>query len=208
MRVFSSLITALCLAFSAHAFAGGVPEKAEDTNPIKVGQTLPEITLKDINGKDVALKKLAAQQKTLLVFYRGGWCPYCNRHLSDLRKVESDLKTLGYQIVAISPDLPENLKESLDKNKLEYQLLSDSKADAAKALGIAFKVDAETNKKYLGYGIDLEKASGEKHRILPIPAAILLDTTGKVDFIFSSPDYTVRVDQDVLLAAAKSAAKQ
>ncbi|WP_086934585.1 peroxiredoxin-like family protein [Agarilytica rhodophyticola] len=189
------------------AYADKVPEDAAKVCPIKVGQEIPKVTLQGIDGKNVDLAAKIGEKPTVLVFYRGGWCPYCNVHLGELKTIESDLKAMGYQIVAISPDLPKNLKQSMDKNEISYTLLSDSKATAVKAMGLAFKVDAETYKKYLGYNIDLEEASGEKHHILPVPAALITDTSGKVRFSFHSPDYKVRIDTDVLLAAAKSALK-
>ncbi len=190
---------------SHHALAGAVPEDPNAVCPIKTGQSLPELTLRNIEGGEFNLNKAVSAKPTVLIFYRGSWCPYCNVHLGELKTVEADLKSLGYQVIAVSPDLPANLKKSVAKSELEYQLVSDSQAKAAKALGLAFKVDADTYKKYLGYGINLEEASGEKHHMLPIPAAIILDKSGVVKFAFTSPDYKVRVDTSVLLAAAKSA---
>lgn len=183
----------------------GVPEDANKVCPIKVGQTIPKISLLDVNGKDVSLNAEIAKKPTVLIFYRGGWCPYCNIHLGELKTIEKDLEALGYQVVAVSPDRPENLKKSLDKNELTYTLLSDNKANAVKTLGLGFKVDDETYKKYLGYNINLEKASGQNHHILPIPTALILDKDGLVRFSFASPNYKVRVDTTVLLAAAKAA---
>lgn len=196
----------LSLVFSsAYLQAGNVPDDASGVCPIKVGQTLPELTLKNIDGGAFDLNKAVSSKPTILIFYRGSWCPYCNVHLGEIKTVESDLKALGYQVIAVSPDLPKNLKKSMDKNGLDYQLVSDSNALAAKSLGLAFRVDADTYKKYLGYGINLENASGETHHLLPIPAAIILDKAGVVKFAFTSPDYKVRVDTSVLLAAAKAA---
>ena len=194
-----SLLTCL------NANAREAPERAGDVCPIKVGQALPRLMLTDIAGKAFDLNKAVAEQPTILVFYRGSWCPYCNTHLGEMQTIEKPLRDLGYQIIAISPDLPKNLAASVAKNTLQYQLLADTKAIAAQALGLAFRVDDATNSRYLGLGIDLEKASGEKHRLLPVPAAIVLDTSGSVRFVFSSPDYKVRVNTRVLQAAAETA---
>jgi len=199
------------LGFSVFAFGASagqaIPQSSEDVCPIKVGQSLPPLSLKNSDGKTVNLNKSVADKPAILIFYRGSWCPYCNTHLGELKTIEGKLKSLGYQIIALSPDLPENLKKSVDKNDLDYQLLSDSKAEAAKALGLAYKVDEATYKMLVGYNINLEQASGEKHHILPVPAAVLVGTDGAVKFIFSSPDYKVRIDTKVLLAAAESYAE-
>ena len=209
IRVVVSLISAALvialLSTQALADRHAVPDDANKVCPIKIGQNIPQLVLQDVNGKDISLNAELAKKPTVLIFYRGGWCPYCNIHLGELKKAEKDLKAMGYQVVAVSPDLPNNLKASLDKNELTYTLLSDSKANAVKALGLGFKVDDETYKKYLGYDINLEKASGEKHHILPIPAALILDKEGLVKFSFTSPNYKVRIDNAVLLAAAKAA---
>lgn len=205
LQVFTLLFFSV-IGFSASS--ANLPLTAENTCPIKVGQSLPDLTLHDIEGKAFDLNMAVAKKPTVLIFYRGGWCPYCNVHLADLRKIEGDLKEMGYQMLAISPDLPVNLKKSIEEHGLGYTLISDSKAVAATALGLAFKVDAKTYEKYLSFNINLEKASGETHHALPIPAAILLDTTGMVKFVFAGPDYKTRIDNDVLLAAAKSALKK
>lgn len=203
-RFLISILLLVSFVMSAYAH-DVVPGKASDINPIKVGQSLPELVLTDVDGKAFHLNKVVAKKPTVLIFYRGSWCPYCNAHLGELKNIEQSLLDLGYQIIAVSPDLPINLKKSIDKNELKYTLLSDSKAEAVKALGLAFTVDAATYKKYLDHNINLEEASGEKHHILPAPAAMVLNQEGVVQFIFVSPDYKVRVKNRVLLVAAEEA---
>ena len=112
---------------------------------------------------------------------------------------------LGYQIIAISPDLPEKLRPSLEKNKLGYVLLSDSKMVASRAFGIAFKLDDEMLERFKKFGIDLEEASGETHHLLPVPSVFLVSEQGRIVFEHVDPSYKVRVDPDVLLAAAEAA---
>lgn len=205
-----STLASLTLAFvTTFSYAGsGVPTSAEKVCPIKIGQSIPSLSLQDVKGKPYNLNKAIAAKPTVLIFYRGSWCPYCNTHLGELKTIEADLQALGYQIIAVSPDLPKNLESSVKKNALEYTLVSDTKATAAKALGLAFTVDTKTYNMLLNYDIDLEAASGETHHILPTPAALVLDTHGKVRFSFVSPDYKVRVEPSVLLAAAKAAVKK
>ncbi len=207
-RLFRTLLLPLvflCSPPAAHA--DNIARSAEDIHPILVGATLPDIMLKNINGAQITLNELTKVKPTVLIFYRGSWCPYCNAHLADLRKIEAELQNLGFQILAISPDQPQFLKETTKKNKLGYTLLSDSDMTAAQALGLAFKVDDTTIKKYQGYGIDLEKNSGQQHHLLPVPAALLVNTSGEVTFTFIAPNYKVRVDKNVLLAAAKAQIK-
>lgn len=125
--------------------------------------------------------------------------------LGQLRLIESQLVEMGYQLIAISPDKIENLKETVEKNKLNYLLLSDSSASAAKAFGIGYKVDDSTVELYKKYELDLEKVSGEKHHILPVPSVFIAGTDGVIKFQYVNPDYKTRLSSEVVLAAAKSA---
>ncbi len=144
---------------------------------------------------------------TVLIFYRGGWCPYCNTQLAGLREIETQVVQLGYQIIAVSPDRPEKLRESLQKHNMNYLLLSDSKMDAATAFGIAYEVDDETSQKYSQYGIDLENVSGEKHHLLPVPSVFIISKDGKIKFHYVNPDYKIRIDPELLLTAARAVLK-
>ncbi len=127
--------------------------------------------------------------------------------MGQLQTIAGDLEKLGYQIIAISPDRPEKLKESLGKTKVEYLLLSDSSMEAARAMGVAFKVDDDTLEIFKKYNIDLEQASGQDHHLLPVPSVFVFGKDAKVKFTYVNPDYRIRIDPAVLLAAAKGAAK-
>lgn len=106
------------------------------------------------------------------------------------------------QIVGLSPDLPANLKLATEKHKLKYRLLSDSDARAIKAMGLAFRVADGVNARLRRFGIDIEKASGRRHHLLPVPAVYLLDREGRVAFSYVNPNYRVRCDPQAILAAA------
>jgi peroxiredoxin len=123
--------------------------------------------------------------------------------LGQLQEIESGLIELGYQIVAASADKSEKLSETTTELNLSYRLVSDASADGAKAFGLAFRVDDKTNQKYQGYGIDLEKASGESHHILPVPAVYLFETDGTITFSYVNPNYRVRLAPGLLLKAAQ-----
>lgn len=191
------------LPFSASA-QSSYAEKATDVQPILTGTTIPNATVNTVDGEAVEIKDLISQKPTVLIFYRGGWCPYCNAHLAELQKIEQELVKMGYQILAVSPDRPEKLKESISKHELEYTLLSDSPMNLTKAFGLAFKVDKSTVERYKENGMDLEKRSGYNHHLLPVPAVYLINPDAQVTFRYINPDYTTRIDSDVLKAAAKA----
>lgn len=175
-----------------------------NSTPLKVGDSIPDVKLRTEEDKEVSLRKLISEKPTVLIFYRGGWCPFCNRQLQSLAGIEDDLNKAGVQLLAISMDQPAKLKATPDREKLHYRLLSDSDAAAATAFGIAFKVDDATVEKYKGYGINLDAASGRDHHILPHPAVFVADTSGKIRFAHVNPDYKVRLEPKEILEAARS----
>jgi peroxiredoxin len=178
---------------------------AEDTQALKVGQKAPNVTLGTLDGETVELRKLMKRKPAVVVFYRGSWCPYCSEHLKALKEAEAPLKKMGFQIIAVSPDNPAHLKESIKDHELSYTLVSDSKIEAAKAFGVAFQVNDETVERYKGYGIDLVASSGEEHHVLPVPSVFIISSRGKIAFSHSDPNYKERLNNDKLLAAAKKA---
>jgi peroxiredoxin len=173
---------------------------------LKVGDAIPNVKLRTEDDKEVNLRQLVSEKPTVLIFYRGGWCPFCNRHLQSLAGIEDDLNKAGAQLVAISVDQPSKLKATPDREKLHYRLLSDSDAVAAKAFGIAFTVEDALVKKYKdSYQIDLEAAAGKKNHILPHPAVFVADTNGVIRFAHVNPDYKVRLEPAKILDAARPA---
>ena len=182
------------------------PQQGDPAKPILTGTRLPRMILRTSENEKYDLNQSISRKPTVLIFYRGGWCPFCNRHLAALQKIEPELAALGYQIIAVSPDRPEKLLRPVEKHGVKYLLLSDSKMEAAQSLGLAFKVDDATVLKYkTEYGIDIEADSGETHHLLPIPAALVLDTNGMIRFAYSNPDYKTRIKTTSLLHAAKRA---
>ncbi|MDF7798055.1 peroxiredoxin-like family protein [Pontiellaceae bacterium B1224] len=191
------LMAALSAAFASTA----------EIKPLTSGQPIPAATLKTAEGVDFDLQAAIAEQPTILIFYRGGWCPYCNRHLAALQDLDPQLRELGYQIIAISPDRPSELAKSADAGHLSYTLLSDSKVEAATAFGLVFTVDDGTIERYKKHNIDLEASSGESHHQLPVPAVFIVGTDGVIDFAHANEDYKKRIESEVLLNAATEAAQ-
>jgi peroxiredoxin len=183
------------IGFNAHA---QLPEKAENISPLLIGATIPDALLEAPDGSSHQLTNIMGQKPTVLLFYRGGWCPYCNAHLSEIQDAESEVVKLGYQIVAISPDSPENLKLSNEKQKLNYSLYSDGDGKLCKAIGIAFKAP----EKYAG--MLTEKSGGLNNGFLPVPSVFVVDTTGKIVFEYINPDYKTRLTSKLLIAVLKN----
>jgi len=215
LRVVGVIVTAVVLAGLSGCVSSGpgpsrrvAADSPDKINPLGVGQKIPRVMLRDAAGGAVDLQWNASRQPTVLIFYRGGWCPFCTRHLAAIGQIQPKLAKMGYQILAISPDRPSELAKSTDKGTLEYTLLSDSNMSAARAFGLAFRVDDETVDLYKSkYKIDLEASSGRKHHELPVPAAYIIDTSGTIRSRYVNPDYKTRIDPDKLLGEAKAALK-
>lgn len=122
--------------------------------------------------------------------------------MGQLHEIESQLGSVGVQLIGIAPDRPEKLRESIEKHKLGFRLLSDAQMVGAQAFGVAYTLDEPTMKQLKQYGIDVEEASGEKHHQLPVPAVFLVSTDGLIRFQYVNPDYRVRLDPALLLSAA------
>ena len=207
-KFISGLIAAFLLLISFAAMAAGNREdihaSADQVQPLLAGMKAPDFTVRDVEGNAFEFKAGQQDKPVVLTFFRGGWCPYCNLHLSEMHLAEKQLEEMGFNIWFISIDKPELLLGSLDDPEIGYTIYSDSSLDATRAFGLAFRVDDELNKRYLTYNIDLEMASGETHHVLPAPATFIIGTDGIIQFQYTNPDYKVRLHPDVLLAAARA----
>lgn len=172
-----------------------LPENAEDIAPLLVGEQIPNVQLTASDGSKVSFHDIAKTKPTVLIFYRGGWCPYCNRHLSEIGENEAAILELGYQIVAVSPDNVENLLETAEKDKLNYRLFSDGKGDFARAAGIAFQAQKRHEKRLLDWSGG-ENESG----FLPVPSVFVLNTDSEIQFEYINPNYKKRISGAMLLA--------
>ncbi|WNM20078.1 peroxiredoxin-like family protein [Flavobacterium capsici] len=175
-----------------------LPKSANDIAPLLIGEKAPNTNLTSIDGKPVSFLDVLNNNKTILVFYRGGWCPYCNKHLSALAEAEPELLKMGYKIVAVSPDSAKSLEETKSKDKVNYTLLSDSENNFSKAFGLAFEAP-KNYEKYLMKGSDNVNSS-----IIPVPSVFILDKDGTILFEYIAPDYKHRLSNELLLSVANS----
>lgn len=198
------LVLALPETLSADGDREAIHDSAAEVMPLLPGMRAPAFEVLDARGEPVVFDPDKMEKPLVLTFFRGGWCPYCNLHLAELRKAEADLESMGFDIWFLSIDRPELLYESLEQPDIGYRLLSDAKLAATRAFGLAFRLPDELVEKYVGYGIDLENASGQTHHVLPAPATYIIGTDGVINFQYTNPDYKVRLHPSVLLAAAQA----
>ena len=179
-----------------------IPNSPTEVQPLEVGSAVPAAIVQTADGKDAQLTELTTGKPSVIIFYRGGWCPYCTRHLAGLGEIEPELKARGYQILALSTDNAEYTAATEAEFKVGYQLLADPQMNAAKAFGLAYKVDQPTLDKLKSYHIDIEAASGKTHHLLPVPAVYVTDANGKIIFRHFDANYKKRLPTEELLEAA------
>ena len=177
----------------------GVPLMPQDISPLLSGENIPAVQLIDAAGKNFDLNAAVSSKPTILIFYRGGWCPYCSKQLAGLQEIEQDLTKMGYQLLAVSTDSPDNLKQTSTKQKLTYTLLSDADLSVSKQFGIAFKSPKNYDK-------FLPETSGGKNvdKLLPVPSVFILNRKGNIRFEYINPNITQRMSPALLKAAAAS----
>lgn len=195
----------LALALTVTAAEPTVPATAQEVRPLAVGAQAPVTArLQRPDGSAVTLGEALAGRPTVVVFYRGGWCPYCVRQLAGLGPIVPELEAAGWSLLAIAPDGPEGIRIATAKAGDTLTRLSDGAGEAMRAFGIAFRLDDATTAKYREYGIDLARASGHAHGQLPVPSVFAIAADGTLRFVHADPDYTRRLDPQALLKAVRA----
>ena len=128
-----------------------------------------------------------------MVFYRGQWCPYCNRQLKELQDSLSFLQAKGATLVAISPEKPANISKTVEKTNAAYSVIFDDRLKIMKSYDVAFAVDSNTIERYKKFGIDFNDANGSNGAILPVPAVYIINKEGRIVFKHFDTDYRKRV---------------
>ena len=207
MQPYSSFFGMLAVVAVMSARAE-IPADPAQVHPLPVGARAPMFEGITADGKVRSFTPDGFRHPTIVIFYRGGWCPYCNMQLNDLRLVEPKLRAQGFEIVFLSTDRPEILYSSLKEADIHYTLLSDSHLKAAKAFHVAYHLDDATIAKQKQYGVNLERTTGTTLHELPVPSVFIIDTTGTIRYVYSNPDYKVRLASDALLTAAMPYARK
>jgi peroxiredoxin len=160
---------------------------------LNVNDTAPDFSAKDQDGKILHLKDQLKNGAVVLVFYRGQWCPFCNRQLKKLEDSLSLITGKGASLVAISPEKPENIAKTIEKTKASYPILFDDGLTIMKSYDVAFAVDDKTIEKYKTYGIDFSEVNGSTNGAnLPVPAIYVISKEGKIVFRHFDKNYTKR----------------
>ena len=181
-----------------------VAATAGEIVPLHTGDDAPRFTVESVEGKPVDFDPRKLERPVVIIAFRGGWCPFCNTQLSELRHVIPEIKAMGVDVLFLSGDRPELLYDSLEDDTrddiagLDYTILSDANASAAIAFGIAFRASEKTVQRRQEKGQDIEASSMALHGVLPVPSVFAIDTDGQIRFAYSNADYKVRLPADEL----------
>jgi peroxiredoxin len=157
-----------------------------------VSSKAPDFKAKDQNGNPLRLKDLLKEGKVVLVFYRGNWCPYCNRELSRLQDSLQLIKDKGATLIAVSPEKPEGIAKTIEKTKAAFPIVYDEGLKIMKAYEVEFEVPENTITRYRNSGLDIEKNNGPNGKYLPVPAIYIIDKESTITYRFFEPDYKKR----------------
>jgi len=186
-----------------------IAESADQAQPLQVGQNAPQFVVRTVDNEAFIFDPRSLDRPAVLITFRGGWCPYCNMHLSELKDIVSEIDALGVDVLFLSGDRPDLLYSTLsretqdDIDGLDYTILSDADAQAAVALGIAFKASQKTIERRYKKQQDIADSSMLRHGVLPVPSVFAIGRDGVIEYVYSNSDYEVRLPADELLTVVK-----
>jgi peroxiredoxin len=188
-------IAAPMLADPVLAPDAALPTDAETAakQAVRAGKPAPRATFKNAEGKEIELAELIEDGPVVLIFYRGGWCPFCVEQLKAFNNELSAIKSAGGRVIAVSTELPEHAAKTKRKSKLGFDVLSDPGAKAARAFGVAW-----ANARY---GPGLEKYQGNAKGEIPLGVTYVIDTDGTVRWAYLEHDYKKRATPEQAIEA-------
>ena len=188
------------------------PKKAMDAEPSAVpndpaaalehakrqGDEVPlDLTFKNAEREEITLEKMVEDGPIALIFYRGGWCPYCTGSLRKFEAASKEFESAGVKVYAITPETTNRLQGTAEKNHLDHiTLLSDEGMVAGRAFGVAWKNN--------GYG-HLDKYNGNDRREIPLGVTYVINTDGTIAWAWLDDDYKKRAEPADVVAAARKA---
>ena len=195
MKILKTLLFAVLLTV--------VPIYGQDASKaLKVGDKVPNFTLKNALGKKVKLSALLKKGNVVLTWYRGGWCPYCNRALQSWQEALPELKAQGATFIALTPELPDYSLSTKEKHHLQFEVLTDLNNEVARSYGLVFTLDEATATRY-EQGFGLSAYNGNHLNQLPMPATYIIDQKGVIQYAFVNPDYTQRANPEEVIKKLK-----
>ncbi len=176
----------------------GITSKAK-----QVGQQAPDFALPNAKGEVVRLSDYLQKGPVVLTWYRGGWCPYCNLTLRRLQMELPQFQALGAQLIALTPELPDQSLSTAEKNELQFEVLSDVENQVARDYGLVFQLSPEVAELYQK-AFDLHGSNGDESNELPLAATYIIQPSGAISYAFLDVDYRNRAEPAEVLEALRA----
>jgi peroxiredoxin len=192
------LLSFIILLFSFSSFAQEKPEG------LFINSKAPDFKAKDQSGVDINLKDLRKKGPVVLIFYRGNWCPYCNKELTRLQDSLHLITEKGATVIAVTPEASEGINKTIEKTKAMFSIVHDEEMKIAKGYKVAYEVDERTTGRYKSFGTDLLAINEQKLKVvLPVPAVYIINKEGTVTYRYFNEDYKKRPAIKDILAELK-----
>lgn len=173
---------------------------------LTVGTIAPDIEAFDHQDQKIELDRLLESGPVVITFYRGEWCPHCNNYMMNLQDSLYLIKSYGATVIAITPESDMYIDETIGKTGADFSIIWDENHKIMDDYKVSFRLGGTKNAIYKIGGINVSKASGSDHRILPVPATYIIGADGKIKGGFFNEDYTLRMPvKDILIILEKSA---
>lgn len=218
--VHSAFAVLMCMSFISSVYIkyghADVPiaQTAAAIQPLGEGDNAPRFVVKTVTNQPFEFDPKNLDRPVILLAFRGGWCPFCNMYLVEMRNVIPEIRSLGVDVLFLSGDRADLLFASL-KNEtqeaidgLDYTILSDADAQAAIALGIAFRASEKTLRRRADKGDDIAGSAMLQHGVLPVPSVFAIDKQGIIRFAYTNADFRIRLPAAELMAAARAIAAE
>ncbi len=172
----------------------------------RTGDQAPDFMLPSAQGPFVRLSDRLAQGPVVLVWYRGGWCPYCNRQLAAWQGMLHELNVAGGQLLALCPDLPDSTMSTAERQGIAFPMLSDTGNVVARSYGLVYELPQAVAELYRG--INLPAYTGNRRMELPLAATYLIDSEGVIRYAHVGADYRQRAEPDEVIRQLRQLLKQ
>jgi len=170
-----------------------------------IGDKAPEFELLNATGELISLKETLNNGPVVLTYYRGNWCPWCNLQLKTLQvSLLPEMNSLGANLIAISPQTPDNSLSMKEKNELAFHVLSDQNNKVAEKYGLVFEIDKNVIKNaYNKIDLSIPFFNGTNNWKIPVTGTFVIDQNGIIQSSYVNGDFRYRQEPLVIIEALK-----
>jgi len=203
-RFLKSLVLVISI-LATHLTMAQPYRSASQAQGLRVGEKAPNLLATDSQGNQFKLEDALREGPVVVVFYRGHWCPVCNRHLNELQDSLEVIQQAGARVVAVSPEKPDNLQKTAEKTGSRFSLLYDEGYRISDAFDVTFRPGSMDRMMYNTIlRANMKNAHSNDSQQLPVPATYVIGQDGKIAWRHFDPDYKKRASVQEIMEALSS----